>query len=82
MIYANDIEKVVRDFCVTKKSEVKTTAGMDKRIINGALQAHEQFQKMQLAALQPNIRRTIMKSRITKIAAAAVIIIALSLIHI
>ena len=41
MKYANDIEKAVRDFCVTKKSEVKTTTKIDERIINDALQAHE-----------------------------------------
>ncbi len=78
MIYANDLEKIVRDFCVSKKSEVKTTFKMDERIINDALQAHEKSKKIQPADLQPNIGRTIMKSRITKIAAAAVIIIAIS----
>lgn len=76
MIYANDIEKAVRDFCVTKKTEVKTTFEMDKRIVNDALQAHEKSKKQQRAGLQPNIRRIIMKSRICKLGAAAVIIIA------
>jgi hypothetical protein len=74
MIYANDIEKVVRDFCVTNKLEVKTTTKMDERIINDALQAHEKSQKIQPATLQPSIGRIIMKSPITKLTAAAVIV--------
>ncbi len=75
MIYANDIEKAVRDFCITKKIKVKTTFKMDERIINDALHAHEKSKKIEPAVLQPNIGRTIMKSPITKIAAAAVIIL-------
>ena len=74
MKYADDIEKAVRNFCVVKTTEVKTTAGMDKRIINDALQTYEKSKKIQPAGLQPNIRRTIMKSPITKLAAAAVIV--------
>lgn len=76
MIHTNDIEKAVRDFCIIKKSDVETTFEMDERIINDALQAHKKSQKLQRAGLQPNIRRIIMKSRIIKLAAAAVIIIA------
>ena len=75
MTYANNIEKVVRDFCVAKTSDIKTTFKMDERIINDALQAHEKTKKNQPAGLQPNIGRTIMKSPITKIAAAAVIVL-------
>jgi hypothetical protein len=55
MINANDIEKVVRDFCVAKKSEVKTTLKMDERIINDALQAHEKSKKIQPVSSRPNI---------------------------
>ncbi len=79
MIYANDIERVVRDFCVAKTSDIKTTFKMDERIINDALHVHEKSKKIQPAGLQPNIGRTIMKSPITKIAAAAVIIVAVAL---
>ncbi|MHC4084708.1 MAG: hypothetical protein ACYSU3_17270 [Planctomycetota bacterium] len=76
MINANDIEKLVRDFCVTKKSEVKTTLKMDERIINDALQAHEKSKKIQPVSSRPNIGRIIIRSRLIKPVAAAVIIIA------
>ena len=76
---ANDIEKAVKDFCVSKKSKVKTTTKMDERIINDALQVHKRTKKIQSATSQPSIGRIIMKSPITKIAAAAVKIIAVVL---
>ncbi len=79
MTYANDMEKVVRDFCVAKTSDIKTTFKMDDRIINDALEAHDKSKKNQPAGLQPNIGRIIMKSPITKIAAAAVIVAAVML---
>ena len=75
MINTNDIEKVVRDFCVAKTSVIKTTFKMDERIINDALHVHEKIKKNQPAGLQPNIGRTIMKSPITKLAAAAAIVL-------
>jgi outer membrane lipoprotein-sorting protein len=76
---AVDIERAVRNFIVAKTTEVKTTAGMDKRIINDALQAHEQSKRMRPSTLPLNTRSTIMKSRIAKPAAAAVIIIGISI---
>ncbi|NIP23796.1 MAG: hypothetical protein GWN67_01225 [Phycisphaerae bacterium] len=79
MTYANDMEKVVRDFCVAKTSDIKTTFKMDDRIINDALEAHDKSKKNQPAGLQPNIGRIIMKSPITKLAAAAVIVAAVML---
>jgi hypothetical protein len=79
MKYADDIEKAVRNFCVAKTIEVKTTTGMDKRIINDALAAHEQSKRMRPSALPLNIRRTIMKNRTIKLAAAAVIIVVVSI---
>jgi hypothetical protein len=78
MKYADDIEKAVRNFFVAKTTEVKTTAGMDKRIINDALGAHEQSKRMRPSALPLNIRRTIMKNRTAKLAVAAVVIVAVS----
>ena len=79
MKYADDIEKAVRNFFVTKTTEVKTTAGMDKRIINDALGAHELSKRMRPSALPLNIRRTIMKNRTVKLAAAAAIIVVVSI---
>jgi hypothetical protein len=72
----DNIEKVVQDFCAVRKSTVKTTTEMDRKIINDALAAQEKSKKTTSAKLEPNIWRTIMNNRITKFAAAAVIIIA------
>ena len=58
------------------KSNVTVSSKLDDKIINDAFQAFENSIKAKPAALQPNIWRIIMKSRITKLAAAAVIIIA------
>jgi len=58
------------------KSNVTVSSELDDKIINDAFQAFENSRKTKSAALQPNIWRIIMKSRITKLAAAAVIIIA------
>jgi len=72
----DNIEKVIKDFCATARTETKTTPDMDKRTINDALAAQERTKKTKPAVLQPNIWRIIMKSNTTKFAVAAVIIIA------
>jgi len=59
------------------KSDVRTTSETDKRILGGALEHLEKLKHKKSAPIQPNIWRTIMKSRITKLTAAAVIIIAI-----
>ncbi len=79
MKYPDSIENVIKSFCVRKRSAVKTTTELDRRIIDASLLAQEKLKQAQSAATQPNIWRIIMKSRITKFAAAAVIIIALIL---
>jgi hypothetical protein len=61
---------------MAKKSKVKTTLKMDERIINDALEAHEKSKKTEPSGLRPNIGSIIIKSRLIKPAAAAVIIIA------
>jgi len=53
------------------KSDVQTTSETDKRILGGALDHLEKLKKKKAAATQPNVWRTIMKTRITKLAAAA-----------
>ena len=73
---SQNIEKVIKDFCATAKTDVKTTADMDTRIINDTTAAHEKSKKKQSAELEPNIWRIIMKHRITRFAVAAGIIIA------
>jgi len=54
--------------------EMSADAEMDGRILGDALAAMEESKKVSPALAGPNIRRTIMKSPITKLAAAAVII--------
>jgi len=59
------------------KSDVRTGSEIDKGILGDALEHLEKLKQKKLAGVQPKIWRTIMKSRITKLAAAAVIIIAI-----
>ena len=58
-----------------KKLNFSAGAELQKRILDDAMKAHEQT-GTQPAFEKPNIWRIIMKSRITKLAAAAVIVIA------
>jgi hypothetical protein len=55
--------------------EVSADAEMDERILGDALAAMEESKKTNPAVAGPNIGRVIMKSSITKLAAAAMIII-------
>ena len=55
------------------KAAIDTNPSMDKAVLNKILMAHE---KANTAVTKPSIRSIIMKSPITKLAAAAVIIIA------
>jgi outer membrane lipoprotein-sorting protein len=72
-------EKIRRLF---DKSDLTVNSKIDDRIINDALTAFDKPEKIQLLSSEPNIWRMIMKIRITKLAAAAVIIIAiLTAIH-
>ncbi len=61
---------------LAKKIRFSPNPAADERILTSAEAALEKSIKTKPAALQPNIWRIIMKSRITKLAAAAVIIIA------
>ncbi len=58
------------------RSDVATGSEVDRRILVGALEDLEKLRQTKLAGGRPNVWRTIMRSRITKLAAAAVIIIA------
>jgi outer membrane lipoprotein-sorting protein len=79
MRHLDSIESVIKNFYAIKKSAAKTTSELDKRIVDSALIAQEKSKKTQSAATQPNIWRIIMKSKIIKLAFAAVIIILLML---
>ena len=72
---SQNIEKVIKDFCATAKTDVKTTADMDARIINDATAAHQITKKKRSAELELNIWRTIMKNPMTKFATAAAVVL-------
>ncbi len=59
-----------------KKLKLKASAELDKRVHDDISRALAESEKTKSAFTQPKIRRTIMKSRIIKLAAAAVIVIA------
>jgi hypothetical protein len=66
-------EKIKRLFT---KSDVTVNSKVDDRIINDTLTAFDKSEKTKSIPAEPNIWRIIMKSRTTKFATAAVIIIA------
>ena len=66
-------EKIKRLFA---KSDLTVNSKIDDRIIGNALIAFDKSEKTKSVSAEPNIWRMIMKSKITKLAAAAVIIIA------
>jgi len=75
---AENIENLI------KNVELDTNAERDKAVLDDVLNALEESKKLALskvegtkpAVIEPNIWRTIMKSRITKLAAAAAVLIA------
>ena len=75
MSAAENIEKLVKKFCATKKSYVTTGDEMDKRVLDDAWSAYEKSKKTKSAQAQPIVWRIIMRSKITKLATAAVIIL-------
>jgi outer membrane lipoprotein-sorting protein len=70
---AEEIKKLVKNLYDT------TSAQMDERVLKDALAALEETKKTKSALTEPIFWRIIMKSNITKFAAAAVIIIAVTL---
>ena len=79
MSTAERIEKLIKEFFKAKQSSTVVSPGMDKKVLGDALAAFEKSKTNTLADLQPSVWRIIMKSKITKLAAAAVIIIAVVL---
>ena len=67
---AENIEKLIKNI------KIDTNAEMDKAVLDDVLKALEKSKKTKSAIPQPNIWRKIMKNKITKLATAAVIIIA------
>ncbi|MCK5269657.1 MAG: hypothetical protein KAJ46_02685 [Sedimentisphaerales bacterium] len=70
MISADDIYKLI------KKLQVEPGADMDVKVHSRITKTLEEWEKTKPAFVEPNIWRKIMKSKITKLATAAVIIIA------
>lgn len=70
---ADNIDKLI------KKLHLSASADLDERIHSEISKALEESEKTKSAKLEPKIWRIIMKSRITKLAAVAVIIIAVVL---
>jgi outer membrane lipoprotein-sorting protein len=68
----SSVEKIKRLFA---KSEVMVNSKVDDRIVGDALTAFDESEKTILISAEPNTWRMIMKNRITKFAAAVVIII-------
>ena len=69
---AEDIEKLIENLDL----DIDTNTTTDQIILDELFKAHEKSKEMQSALALPNIERIIMKSPITKLAAAAVIITA------
>ena len=65
-----NIEKLIKNAVIHSNPDV------NQAVLKEFLQQFDKTQTQKPAAIEPNIRRTIMKSPITKLAAAAVIIIA------
>jgi outer membrane lipoprotein-sorting protein len=72
-----NVEILIKKFCADKKAHVKTTPELDERILADALPAQNELETAQSVAVQPHIWRTIMRNRIIKYAAAAMIILAI-----
>ncbi len=71
---ADNIEEVIR-----KKLNFTASSKLHDRMLDDVLNAQEKSQRMQSAFALPKIRRTIMKSPITKLAAAAAVITVVTL---
>jgi hypothetical protein len=69
---AGNIEKFVKNLDL----DIDTNTQADKAVLSELLDAQKKSMKQQSAFVLPKIRRTIMKSPITKVAAAATVIIA------
>ncbi|MHC4087757.1 MAG: hypothetical protein ACYSWZ_22315 [Planctomycetota bacterium] len=73
---AKNIEKHIKNIYV-ESLPATTSAELDERVLGNVMEALEESKKKDSTAIGPNTWRIIMKSRITKLAAAAVIIIAI-----
>jgi hypothetical protein len=77
MTSAKNVKKLIRNAAIDTNQEV------NESVLNGLLEELDKAEKQDSAASQPGIRRITMKSKIVKLAAAAVIIavVAVGLVH-
>ncbi|MBN1765965.1 MAG: hypothetical protein JW860_11950 [Sedimentisphaerales bacterium] len=80
MKYIEKTEKLIKNYGVHKNSTVKTTAELDERILKDAFVVFQKSKQTISAELRPTLWRLIMKSRISKLATAALVIIGLSIV--
>jgi len=73
---SENIERLIKAFCTDKNSSARTTEQLDEKILNAALSAREEYKRTQSAQTQPKIWRIAMHSKLTKLAAAALIALA------
>ncbi len=73
MRLAENIEKLIKNI------DIDTNAKIDEEVLGDVIEAFEKSKGKKTSAIEQNIWRIIMKSKITKLAAAAVIIIAVML---
>jgi hypothetical protein len=67
----DNVEKLIRDLHVL---DIDTNSEMDQRILRDTLKVQKELKQTKLAGTQPDIWRIIMKSSITKLAVAAIIV--------
>jgi outer membrane lipoprotein-sorting protein len=72
---AENIEKLIKNL----DWDIDINPEKDRVILGELSEVHEKSKKMKSALVEPKIRRTIMKNPMTKLAAAAVIVIAVTL---
>ncbi len=58
--------------------KVTTSADLDERVLNNMMETLDELEKKESAAIEPNIWRSIMKSRVAKLTATAVVIMAVT----
>jgi hypothetical protein len=68
---ARDTERHIRNV-YADGLKVTTSADLDKRVLNNVMETLDELEKKESAAIEPNIWRLIMKSRVAKLTAAAV----------
>ena len=75
---AKDTERHIRNV-YADGLKVTTRADLDKRVLNNVMETLDELEKKESAVIEPNIWRLVMRTRVAKLAAAAVIIIAVTL---